>query len=92
MQDDVEIKTLLYLDCTLETLEARLLERGKSSGRSDDNIETIRKRFKTYSEATLPFLDFYKANIGEAHILNGENSVEQVEMNLKTILTEKRVC
>ena len=48
MGDTVEIKTLIYLDCSLETLQARLLERGKSSERSDDNIETIRKRFKTY--------------------------------------------
>ena len=37
MKDDVEVKTLLNLDCTLETLEARLLERGKTSGRDDDN-------------------------------------------------------
>lgn len=49
MGDDVSVKTLIYLDCSFETLEARLIERGKSSGRSDDNIEAIRKRFKTYS-------------------------------------------
>lgn len=36
--DDVDVKTLLYLECTLETLEARLIERGKSSGREDDNL------------------------------------------------------
>lgn len=52
----VTIKTLIYLECKLETLEARLLERGKSSGREDDNLETIRKRFRTYDENTRPFL------------------------------------
>lgn len=56
MGDDLEVKTLLYLDCSFETLEERLLERGKSSGRSDDNIDAIRKRFKTYAEQTKPFL------------------------------------
>ena len=30
-------------DCPEEVMEARLLERGKTSGRSDDNIESIRK-------------------------------------------------
>ena len=30
--------------------QARLLERGKTSGRSDDNLESIRKRFRTYTE------------------------------------------
>ncbi len=60
MGSEVIVKDLIYLDCTLETLQRRLLERGKTSGRSDDNIETIRKRFNTYSEQTAPFLKFYK--------------------------------
>lgn len=68
---DVTVKTLIYLECTMETLEARLLERGKSSGRSDDNLETIRKRFRTYNEQTMPFLEYYKRNVGEVHMLNG---------------------
>ena len=56
MGNSVEIKTLLYLNCSLETLEKRLLERGKNSGRDDDNSKTILKRFKTYTEETTPFL------------------------------------
>lgn len=91
MGDSVEIKTLLYLDCSFETLEARLIERGKSSGRSDDNIETIKKRFKTYTESTLPFVEYYRENIGEVHILNGENPVEEVESEIKKILGENRL-
>lgn len=69
--DEVEIKTLLYLECSLETLESRLLERGKSSGREDDNLETIRKRFRTYNEQTMPFLEYYKRNVAEIHLING---------------------
>ena len=34
--------------CPLKTLQERLLERGKSSGRQDDNLETIQKRFHTF--------------------------------------------
>ena len=49
MGDSVKIKTLIYLNCSLETLEKRLLERGKESGRDDDNLTTIRKRFNTYT-------------------------------------------
>ena len=78
MRGDVEVKTLSYLDCSFETLEARLLERGKSSGRSDDNIEAIRKRFKTYSEQTKPFVEYYGENVGEVHLLNGENEKDAV--------------
>lgn len=78
MGDDVQVKTLIYLDCSFETLEERLIERGKSSGRSDDNLEAIRKRFKTYSEQTKPFLEYYKEKVGEVFLLNGENPVEAV--------------
>jgi adenylate kinase family enzyme len=42
-------------------MEARLLKRGETSGRSDDNAETIRKRFKTFVEQSLPVVAHYKA-------------------------------
>ena len=38
-------------------MEARLLHRGLSSGRSDDNSETIRKRFRTFLEESMPVVD-----------------------------------
>ena len=43
-----------------DELVRRLLERGRSSGRSDDNEETIRNRLRVYSEHTEPLLDFYR--------------------------------
>lgn len=73
MGDEVEVKTLIYLQCSFGTLEERVLERGKTSGRSDDNIDALRKRFKTYSEQTKPFLEYYREHVGQAYLLNGEN-------------------
>eukprot|EP00351_Strombidinopsis_sp_SopsisLIS2011_P004749 CAMPEP_0116887840 /NCGR_PEP_ID=MMETSP0463-20121206/22536_1 /TAXON_ID=181622 /ORGANISM="Strombidinopsis sp, Strain SopsisLIS2011" /LENGTH=37 /DNA_ID= /DNA_START= /DNA_END= /DNA_ORIENTATION= len=32
----------------------RILERGKTSGRNDDNIETLKKRFNTFQEQSMP--------------------------------------
>lgn len=89
--DEVEIKTLLYLDCKLETLEARLLERAKISGREDDNIDTIRKRFRTYNDQTKPFLEYYKRNVGEVHMVDGERLIAVVEAELKQILTNEHL-
>ena len=40
-------------------MEDRLLKRGETSGRSDDNVETIRKRFETFSDKTLPVVHQY---------------------------------
>lgn len=45
--ESLDIGGVLFYDCPEETMEERLLERGKTSGRTDDNIESIRKRFKT---------------------------------------------
>ena len=43
-----------------ETMIQRLLERGKNSGRIDDNEETIKLRLKTFHEVTQPVVDFYR--------------------------------
>lgn len=40
-------------------MEQRLLKRGQTSGRADDNIQSIKKRFKTHHEQTLPVIDYY---------------------------------
>jgi len=38
-------------------MEKRLLERGKTSGRADDNAETIKKRFETFMNETKPIVE-----------------------------------
>ncbi|KAJ2968827.1 hypothetical protein NUW58_g10133 [Xylaria curta] len=43
-----------------EEMERRLLERGKTSGRDDDNAESIRKRFRTFVETSMPVVDYYE--------------------------------
>jgi len=52
---------VLFFDCPEDAMRSRLLERGKSSGRSDDNAETIVKRFRTFQEQSLPVVLDYKA-------------------------------
>ena len=42
-------------------LEQRILGRAKFSGRTDDNLETVRKRFATYREETLPAVEYFGA-------------------------------
>ena len=44
----------LVFDCPIEELEKRILDRGKTSGRSDDNLSSARKRFQTFQEQTAP--------------------------------------
>lgn len=46
-----EVVRVLFYDTDEKTMEGRLLGRAADSGRSDDNIETIRKRFRNFLEA-----------------------------------------
>ena len=52
---------LLYVDAKSETMVKRLLKRGETSGRSDDNEETIKKRLDLYYKATEPVITFYES-------------------------------
>lgn len=51
---------VLFLTCPEEVLLQRLLERGKTSGRDDDNAESIKKRFRTFIETSMPVVDHYR--------------------------------
>jgi adenylate kinase len=50
---------VLVFDCPESELEARLLRRGETSGRSDDNIASIKKRFKTFVDQSMPAIKYY---------------------------------
>lgn len=51
---------VISLQVAEDELVRRLIERGKRSGRTDDNEETIRNRLAVYAEHTEPLLDFYR--------------------------------
>jgi len=72
-----EVQFLLFLDCPQDIMLGRLLERGKTSGRSDDNEESIRKRFKTYEESTRPIIDHFRS-IGKIRTVDSNRSVDEV--------------
>lgn len=40
-------------------MQERLLNRGKTSGRSDDNAESIKKRFKTFIDQSMPVVEYF---------------------------------
>ena len=50
----------LFYDCPEDTMQERLLERGKTSGRADDNAESIKKRFKTFVETSMPVVKYFE--------------------------------
>ena len=55
-----KVHAVIGLDVPEEELIERLLLRGKESGRSDDNLETIKSRLEVYHNQTQPLEDFYR--------------------------------
>ncbi|KAI2614458.1 uridylate kinase [Hypoxylon fragiforme] len=55
----VPARFVLFYDCPEAEMERRLLERGKTSGREDDNADSIRKRFRTFLDTSLPVVDYF---------------------------------
>lgn len=55
------LPTMLYFECPFEVLEQRILGRAKFSGRSDDNVESMKLRFDTFKTETLPTVEHFKS-------------------------------
>ncbi|CAG8784477.1 1960_t:CDS:2 [Cetraspora pellucida] len=72
----VEPSLILFFDCDKEVMKQRLLKRGETSGRIDDNIETIEKRFKVFQEDSLPVIKHYE-EIGKVHRIPSNESADE---------------
>jgi len=79
---------VLFFDTTEEVMLERLLERGKSSGREDDNIESIKKRFRTFVETSMPVVDKYRAE-GKVVTLDSTRPIEVVHADVSKVLREE---
>ena len=82
---EMSLTGVLSLEVPEKLLIERMLERGKTSGRADDNIESIKKRFVEYNEKTHPVLDFYEDK-GNLHPVNGVGEIPQIFENLCTVI------
>ncbi|CEP19145.1 hypothetical protein [Parasitella parasitica] len=80
----VEPKFVLYFKCSEEVLLKRLLERGETSGRVDDNIESIKKRFRVFEETSLPVIEAYEKR-DKVRQINSEQTVEEVYSDVKKV-------
>lgn len=67
----------LFYECPLDILEQRLLKRGQTSGRADDNLESIRKRFITYQKQSMPVIEYLKKKGKVRHVIS-DKPVDQV--------------
>lgn len=87
----IKLGTKLDLLISIEVPEdesvKRLLERGKTSGRLDDNEEVIRNRLREYHQKTLPVLDFFKER-GNYTAINGVQPIPEVTNDIVKIIND----
>lgn len=83
------IATVLALDVNEEELIKRLLNRGKTSGRSDDVDESvIRKRLAVYNNETAPVADHYKRS-RKYQTVKGEGTIDEIFSSLSEAIDKK---
>ena len=58
---DADLPKMLYFECPYAVLERRILARAKYTGRSDDNVESVKLRFDTFKAETLPTVELFKS-------------------------------
>ena len=60
MSECALVDSLFFLDCPESKCEERILKRAALSGRSDDNIVTLKKRFTTFKDITMPVVKYFE--------------------------------
>jgi UMP-CMP kinase len=83
----VKVDFVLYLDCPESIMTDRLLQRGKTSGRSDDTEEIIKKRFQTAQTEMMPIVESYKKD-GKLKQITADQSVENVFTEVSKLFTD----
>jgi adenylate kinase len=85
---NTSLNCLISLNVPEEESVKRLMNRGLTSGRSDDNEEVIRNRLREYNEKTLPVLQFYKDK-GIFVEVDGTVGIEEVHLQITQIIRQE---
>ena len=72
-----DVSVVVSLEVDEPELIDRLIKRGQQSGRSDDNLETIKSRLDVYKNQTSPLKEHYK-NTGKLASIKGVGTVEEI--------------
>ncbi|HEY3373072.1 MAG TPA: adenylate kinase [Prolixibacteraceae bacterium] len=88
IQLHTSLNCLISIEVPEDESVARLLNRGLTSGRSDDNELVIRKRLKEYEEKTLPVLNFYKEK-GNYIAIDGHKTIGEVTAQIEEIINKE---
>jgi adenylate kinase len=82
---DQKIDHIFFLNVNKETIVERIKKRKVLEKRSDDDLETILKRYDTYIETTRPVLEYYSKN-SNFHEIDGTMEIDQITSKIEAFL------
>ena len=82
---NTQIDLIINLNLNEEEALKRILLRGKTSGRSDDNTETTKHRLEVYRQRTEPVLNYYQKQ-GKLMTIDGRQSIKKIAGEIKKII------
>ena len=80
-----KIDKIFFLNVNKDTIIKRIEKRKAIENRSDDNLDTILKRYDTYMETTRPVLDFYSKN-PNFHEIDGTDEIDEITRKIDTFI------
>ena len=80
-----KIDHIFFLNVNKDTIIERIEKRKTLENRSDDNTDTILKRYDTYMETTRPVLDYYIKN-PNFHEINGTQEIDQITKEIEAFI------
>ena len=79
------INHIFFLNVNKDTIIKRIEKRKVLENRSDDELETILKRYDTYMETTRPVLDYYSKN-SNFHEIDGTQEIDEITKKIDTFI------
>ena len=80
-----KIDHIFFLNVNKDTIIKRIEKRKVLENRSDDDLDTILKRYDTYMETTRPVLDFYSKNLN-FHEIDGTQEINEITRKINTFI------
>ena len=80
-----KIDYIFYLNVNKDTIVERIKKRKILERRSDDNLDTMLKRYDTYITRTKPVLDYYSKN-SNFHEIDGSMEIDQITSKIESFL------
>ena len=81
-----KIDFIFFLNVKKDAIIKRIEKRKILEKRSDDDLETILRRYDTYMKTTSPVLDYYKSD-SNFHEVDGSKKIEEITSKIEQIIT-----